>query len=89
VFHNKSEQETDQDSRWNYLSMDWEDTKDAMEMLKRKIRAAARKPGEPPPDWDEIFKSYDADGNGELDLEEFTRVVRPPFIPYHRAQHTV
>ena len=74
LFHDKSEEEVLNQSRFNNLAFDRDTTSDGVELIKRKIRAASYRDGGQ--DWDTLFLQHDRDGNGELDINEFTRALR-------------
>jgi Ca2+-binding EF-hand superfamily protein len=74
IFFDKSAEEVSNFSRFNKMALEKSDTADSTELLKRKIRAASYRDGGQ--NWDALFKQYDRDGSGELDMEEFTHAIR-------------
>lgn len=74
LFYDKSAEDVSNSSQFNKMSLEKSDTADYTELLKRKMRAASyRDAGQ---NWDSLFKQYDRDSSGELDLPEFTRAIR-------------
>ena len=54
-------------------------TGERLRVLKKKLLAAAYGRGDvedTSDDWEELFKSYDSDGSGDLDFDEFKQVIR-------------
>jgi hypothetical protein len=93
LFFSRTEEQIAQASKYNSLAFeDFEDRTDGIEMLKRRLRAATRKhladgdgsAAGSERGWSALFRSYDTDGNGELDEEELLRAVRRDLrIPEH------
>lgn len=89
LFFERTDDEFAQASRNNRLSFDEHaDRPDGIEMLKRRLRAATRRhlasSDNAVDGWEALFRSYDSDGNGELDEEELRRAVRRDLqIPEH------
>ena len=77
LFNDKSSAELEEDRRFKALSLrDVEESTDAMDMLKRKIRSTVAPGTKGAEEWDTLFEQYDRDGNGELNCQEFIKAVR-------------
>lgn len=76
LFNEKTEDQLKNEATWAAGRMDADESGDAVDGLKRKMRASMAQRGGKHDDWDSLFARYDRDGSGELDCQEFIKAVR-------------
>ncbi len=76
LFNDKTPEQLRLESTWAAGRLDADQSGDAIDMLRRKMRAAVVQRGGNMDDWDTAFEHFDRDGSGELELHEFIKAVR-------------
>eukprot|EP01043_Picozoa_sp_COSAG02_P023401 COSAG02_NODE_1249_length_13624_cov_4.621600_3_plen_1209_part_00 len=76
LFNDKTPEQLRLESTWAAGRLDADQSGDAIDMLRRKMRASVVQRGGTMDDWDTAFEHFDRDGSGELECHEFIKAVR-------------